>query len=134
MKTRKNKTGYKLEYKGVVRYVCNSVFGWVVYDDADFCYGGGCGLPTLKEQKESIKYLVDNGLMKKVKDMKHLKEQVDKAVSRQTWEDILSINQIEYRERLREYFSRVDAEEFNLDIIHDIEGLKRNDEHFLTRL
>ncbi len=65
MKVTKHKTGYRLEYKGIVLYVKNSVWGWITYDDSDFCNGGGCGLPTLREQKESIKYLVDNGLIQK---------------------------------------------------------------------
>ena len=66
--------------------------------------------------------------------MKELNEQVKFAVSLQTMEDILNLNQIGYRERLTDYFSRVKVTDFNSDVLHDINGLKHNDEHFLTRL
>ena len=66
--------------------------------------------------------------------MKKINEQVKKAVSLQTMEDILNFNQIGYRKRLTDYFSRVKVTDFNFDVLHDINGLKHNDEHFLTRL
>ena len=66
--------------------------------------------------------------------MKKINEQVKKAVSLQTMEDILNLNQIGYRKRLTDYFSRVKVTDFNFDVLHDTNGLKHNDEHFLTRL
>jgi hypothetical protein len=66
--------------------------------------------------------------------MTKINEQVIKAVKLQTIEDILSVNQTEYRQRLTEYFSRVSVKDFNSDVLHDINGLKHNDEHFLPRL
>lgn len=66
--------------------------------------------------------------------MTKINEQVKNAVKLQTITDILSVNQIEYRQRLTEYFSRVSVKDFNSDVLHDINGLKHNDEHFLPRL
>tara|TARA_R100000781_G_scaffold77503_1_gene47980 strand:- start:153 stop:353 length:201 start_codon:yes stop_codon:yes gene_type:complete len=66
--------------------------------------------------------------------MRKINEQVIKAVKLQTIEDILTVNQTEYRQRLTEYFSRVSVKDFNSDVLHDINGLKHNDEHFLPRL
>ena len=66
--------------------------------------------------------------------MTKINEQVKNAVKLQTITDILSVNQIEYRQRLTEYFSRVLVKDFNSDVLHDINGLKHNDEHFLPRL
>jgi len=66
-----------------------------------------------------------------------INEQVIKAVKLQTIEDILTVNQTEYRQRLTEYFSRIkypSVKDFNSDVLHDINGLKHNDEHFLPRL
>ena len=66
--------------------------------------------------------------------MKKINDQVKKAIQLQTIEDILNVNQIEYRSRLTDYFSRVEVEDFNYDVLHDIIGLKYNEEHFLPRL
>ena len=66
--------------------------------------------------------------------MTNINEQVIKAVKLQTIDDILTVNQTEYRQRLTEYFSRVSVKDFNSDVLHDINGLKHNDEHFLPRL
>ena len=66
--------------------------------------------------------------------MTKINEQVKNAVKLQTITDILSVNQIEYRQRLTEYFSRVLVKDFNSDVLHDINGLKHNDEHFIPRL
>jgi len=66
--------------------------------------------------------------------MTKINEQVKKAVQLQTIDDILNVNQIEYRSRLTDYFSRVEVKDFNSDVLHDINGLKHNDEHFLPRL
>jgi hypothetical protein len=62
MKTSKITGGYKLEYKGFVRFCHKSCYGWVLYHDADFCYGGGTGTETLKEQKEGMVFLIDSDL------------------------------------------------------------------------
>ena len=59
---------------------------------------------------------------------------VSKAVNLQSIDELLRVDQIQYRTKLREYFNRVDVEEFNDDVMHDINGLKTNDEHFITRL
>jgi len=66
--------------------------------------------------------------------MKNVNQKVREALSFQSIDDILNINQIKYRMRLKDYFSRVKVEEFNSDVLHDINGLKYDDEHFLTRL
>lgn len=66
--------------------------------------------------------------------MKTINELVRKAISLQSMDDILNINQMQYTKRLTDYFSRVKVSEFNSDVLHDINGLKNNDEHFLTRL
>ena len=66
--------------------------------------------------------------------MKKINDQVKKAIQLQTIEDILNVNQIEYRSRLTDYFSRVKVTDINFDVLHDINGLKHNDEHFLPRL
>ena len=66
--------------------------------------------------------------------MKKINDQVKQAVQLQTIEDILNVNQIEYRKRLTDYFSRVKVTDINFDVLHDINGLKHNDEHFLPRL
>ena len=63
MTTTKKNNGYLITYKGVTRFVEKSNWGWIAYDCENW-KNGGCGLPTLKEQKESIKYLVDHGLIK----------------------------------------------------------------------
>lgn len=63
MKTTRISNGYKLEYKGIIKYVSKGIWGWIMYDDKSFCYGGGCGLETLRGQKESLTYMVDNGLV-----------------------------------------------------------------------
>tara|TARA_R110000824_G_scaffold360035_3_gene547739 strand:+ start:535 stop:735 length:201 start_codon:yes stop_codon:yes gene_type:complete len=66
--------------------------------------------------------------------MTKINDQVKKAIQLQTIEDILNVNQIEYRRRLTDYFSRVKVTDINFDVLHDINGLKHNDEHFLPRL
>tara|TARA_R110000822_G_scaffold244144_2_gene372895 strand:+ start:851 stop:1051 length:201 start_codon:yes stop_codon:yes gene_type:complete len=66
--------------------------------------------------------------------MTKINDQVKQAVQLQTIEDILNVNQIEYRRRLTDYFSRVKVTDINFDVLHDINGLKHNDEHFLPRL
>jgi hypothetical protein len=66
--------------------------------------------------------------------MTKINDQVKKAIQLQTIEDILNVNQIEYRSRLTDYFSRVKVTDINFDVLHDINGLKYNDEHFLPRL
>ena len=66
--------------------------------------------------------------------MTKINEQVIKAVQLQTIDEILNVNQIEYIQRLTQYFERVNVDEFNFDVLHDINGLKHNDEHFIPRL
>lgn len=66
--------------------------------------------------------------------MTKINEQVKNAVKLQTITDILNVNQIEYRKRLTDYFSRVKVTDINFDVLHDINGLKHNDEYFLPRL
>jgi len=61
MTTTKTNGGYKLEYKGYVRFVCRFNSDWIMYDDCDFTYGGGTELRTLREIKEMMKFVVDNG-------------------------------------------------------------------------
>ena len=45
--------------------------------------------------------------------MKTINELVRKAISLQSMDDILNINQMQYTKRLTEYFSRVKVSEFN---------------------
>jgi len=67
--------------------------------------------------------------------MKEINTLVKKAIRLQTIEEICNISQMNYRQRLFNYFARIDeVEEFTLDIMHDIQGLKYEDKHFLTRL
>jgi len=61
MTTTRIENGYKLEYKGYVRFTCKYNIGWIMYDDSDFCNGGGFAYDTLKDQKNSMIYLIDNG-------------------------------------------------------------------------
>lgn len=61
MKTTRISGGYKLEYKGYVRFVCRWNNDWIMYDDCDFTYGGGCPVETLREQKEGMQILIDGG-------------------------------------------------------------------------
>ena len=70
--------------------------------------------------------------------MKEINLAVNKAIRLQSVDDILSVNQLEYRSRLTEYFSKLVSKdnslEFNTDVLHDIIGLKTNDKHFIPRL
>jgi len=70
--------------------------------------------------------------------MKEINLAVNKAIRLQSVDDILSVNQLEYRSRLTEYFSKLVSKdyslEFNTDVLHDILGLKTNDKHFIPRL
>jgi hypothetical protein len=66
--------------------------------------------------------------------MKNVNQKVREALELQSLEDIFNINQMEYRKRLTQYFLRVKVSEFNSDVLHDINGLKYNNEHFSTRL
>ena len=61
-------------------------------------------------------------------------ELVKKSVLRLSIDDLMNINHILYNQRLREYFTRVNVKDFNSDVLHDINGLKYEDEHFVTRL
>lgn len=62
MKTSKFNWGYKLEYKGYVRFV-SLVWGmgWSMFDDEGFSKGQSDPTETLREQKNSLIYLIDNG-------------------------------------------------------------------------
>jgi hypothetical protein len=66
--------------------------------------------------------------------MKNVSEQVKKSVMLLSLDEIMTINHTQYREKLTEYFNRVNVTDFNSDVLHDINGLKYNDEHFITRL
>ena len=61
-------------------------------------------------------------------------ELVKKSILRLSIDDLMNINHILYNQRLREYFTRVNVKDFNSDVLHDINGLKYEDEHFVTRL
>lgn len=64
----------------------------------------------------------------------NVNELVKKSVLRLSIDDLMNINHILYNQRLREYFTRVNVKDFNSDVLHDINGLKYEDEHFVTRL
>ena len=66
--------------------------------------------------------------------MKNVNQKVREALELQSLDDIFNINQMQYRKRLTQYFLRVKVSEFNSDVLHDINGLKHNNEHFATRL
>lgn len=72
--------------------------------------------------------------------IKEINELVNKVLMMQSIEELMNINQVEYRKRLFEYFKRektqflLNKKCFNSDLIHDINGLKYDDEFFVTRL
>jgi hypothetical protein len=63
MKSIKKNNGYLVTYKGITRFVAKGHWGWIAYDSENW-ENGSCGLPTLKEQKQSLKYLIDNNYIK----------------------------------------------------------------------
>lgn len=64
----------------------------------------------------------------------NVNELVKKSVLRLSIDDLMNINHTLYNQRLREYFTRVNVKDFNSDVLHDINGLKYEDEYFVTRL
>ena len=75
-----------------------------------------------------------------MKSIKEINENVKKAIKMQSINEVMNINQIQFRSRLFEYFKRenikflTNQNSFNSDAMHDINGLKYEDKHFLTRL
>ena len=63
-----------------------------------------------------------------MKTLNEVNELVIKAIKLQSIEEILNVSQVNYRERLTEYFFRVETTVFNSDVLHDINGLKYKDE------
>ena len=70
-------------------------------------------------------------------DLIKILEQVKKANEMQSTKEIVLMSNQEradYSNRLMKYFERVNVDEFNEDVLHDIEVLKSSNKTIITKL